>query len=220
MARSTARRIIVADTPEELEALTAQAEVTAANVPRPPAEPPVEPGPAPTSPEPPVIDPNPEDPDEPDVPEPDPETPEDPLEQQQDLRRSLYEKQRYPTPRHQPALDGQVMGKPQQRYESRITIIEAWQYPGPMKDAPEWVDKNWIGWAGDDQLRGIPAGGCLRVPLHGRDGDVVLCRIGDYVTQQDVKIDDRTSDLRIDVWPREHFQKMFIPSPNSPGPQA
>jgi hypothetical protein len=226
MPRSTARRIIVADTPEELDALTAvtEAGILAGANPRPPANPPVETGPAPGEPEPPVIDP--EDPDAPDPDEDDDNTgplrrmppEEDPLEQQQDLRRSLYDAQRHPTPRHQPVLDGQVMGRPLQRYESRITIVEAWQYPGPMTNAPEWVDKNWIGFAGDDQVRGIPAGGCLRVPLHGRDGDVVLCRIGDYITQQEVKLDARNSDLRIDVWPREHFQKMFMPAANTAGP--
>lgn len=255
MARTT-RRIIIADTPEELDALTAQAAQdasqarAAANIPRPPARPPVEPGPAPGTPNPPVITPTPPTPNDPETGDDDPIDPDgdgiiddddpdtvraptklppagnppepvhagSPAPAQKsfsgadgdDLRRSLYTEQRHREPLRNPILEGQVLGHPLQKYESRITVVEAWQYAGQLGSAPDFVDKNWLGYAQDDTLRQIPAGPCLRVPTG--TGDEVVCRIGDYIVQQEVKIDSNISDLRIEVWAKEHFQKMFLPT--------
>jgi len=98
------------------------------------------------------------------------------------------------------------------RYESRITILEAFQYPGNLKNAPAWVDRNWTGYASDyDALRGIEPGPALRVPTR-RGDEVVLCRPGDYVVQQEVVLAHGVEpDVLVEVWARESFEKNFIP---------
>lgn len=96
------------------------------------------------------------------------------------------------------------------RYESRIQILDAYQYRGIVTDAPDWVDRNWIAYGDPDDLRGIPAGPCLRVPL--TSGLFVLCRVGDYVCQQEVRVaPDVPGDVRVEVWAKEAFQKNFMP---------
>jgi hypothetical protein len=99
------------------------------------------------------------------------------------------------------------------RYESRITIVDAFQYPGSFAGAPDWIDRNWLGFADDDPLRGIPAGPCLRVPSPADPNEVVLARVGDYVARQSVLLaEGQMPELRIEVWSREQFQKLFIPT--------
>lgn len=96
-------------------------------------------------------------------------------------------------------------------YEARIQILDAFQYPGALKGAPEWVDRNWIGYADEDPLRQIEAGPCLRVPV--QSGVTGICRIGDYVCRQSVTLfPGEPPEIRLEVWPRETFIKMFVPS--------
>lgn len=96
------------------------------------------------------------------------------------------------------------------RYEGRIQVLDAFRYPGVLKDAPDWVDRNWIAFADHDDVRNIPAGPCLRVPLPS--GVTAVCRVGDYVVQQEVRVAlDTPGDVRIEVWPAEQFQKNFMP---------
>lgn len=96
------------------------------------------------------------------------------------------------------------------RYEGRIQILDAFQYPGVLANAPDWVDRNWIAFGDHDDLRGIPAGPCLRVPL--TSGATAICRVGDYVCQQEVRMaPDTRGEVRIEVWPKEQFQKNFMP---------
>jgi hypothetical protein len=109
-------------------------------------------------------------------------------------------------------LEGELSRGTGLRYESRIEILDAFQYPGNVAKAPVWVDRNWIGWADMDDTRGIPAGPCLRVPTFR--GDVVLCRPGDYVCRQSVKITDDSHEIRLEVWTREQFERLFLPSPS------
>ena len=113
------------------------------------------------------------------------------------------------------ALDGELLppSDPSLEYEQRIRILEAWKYPGQMKGAPDWVDRNWIGYADLDPLRGIEAGPCLRVPL--ASGIVAVARIGDYVCKQLVRLSDDDEDVRIEVWPHEQFEKFFYKSVNA-----
>lgn len=101
------------------------------------------------------------------------------------------------------------------RYESRISIVEAWQYPGNLTGAPAWIDRNWIGYADEDDLRGIPAGPCLRVPSVADASAVVLCRVGDYVAMQSVQLAPDAVIVRVEVWAQEQFQKLFIPVANN-----
>jgi hypothetical protein len=89
-------------------------------------------------------------------------------------------------------------------YQSRIRVIDAWQYGGNLKDAPDFVDRNWAGW--DDTP-------ILRVPHYARpDGEPVICRVMDYVVRQEVKLAEGMPTMeRVEVWPKEEFERLFIP---------
>jgi len=98
------------------------------------------------------------------------------------------------------------------RYVSRIEILEAWQYPGGLANAPDWIDRNWTAYSTDvDPLRNIAPGPCLKIPLATDPSSRALCRVGDYVALQQVQIDSGFADTRIEVWARENFQKLFMP---------
>jgi hypothetical protein len=148
-------------------------------------------------------------------PTPDPD-PADPSREKGELERereSIHRAQRPNIQLDEPVFihHGEVMPK-NARYEARITILDAFHYPGNLKGAPEWVDRNWVGYGDDDPLRGITAGPCLRVPKHNVHEDVVLARIGDYVTRQEVRLAPNVpGDIRVEVWAREQFEKMFLP---------
>jgi len=105
------------------------------------------------------------------------------------------------------------------RYESRIRVLEAYQYPGNLKGAPDWIDRNWIAYAPDyDPLRNIEPGPALRVPTKG-DTETVLCRPGDYVVKQSVTILQGVEpDIVVEVWARESFEKNFLPD-RAPAPE-
>ncbi len=155
-------------------------------------------------------------------PTPDPK-PDEPSEEKDDgpkpaaaldaAREETYRRQR-PNLSASPAqggLVGEIMPR-SARYEARITILDAFHYPGSLRDAPEWVDRNWVGYGDDDALRGIVAGPCLRVPKHNIHEDVVLARVGDYVTRQEVRLAPGIpGDIRVEVWAKEQFEKMFLP---------
>jgi hypothetical protein len=83
--------------------------------------------------------------------------------------------------------------------------MDAWQYAGTLADAPYFVDRNWAGF--DD-------GPALRVPHYARpDGEPVICRVGDYVVRQEVTLaEGLPSSERVEVWPKEEFERLFIPS--------
>ena len=110
------------------------------------------------------------------------------------------------------AITGEIMPR-HVSYESRINIVDAWQYPGSLRDAPNWVDKNWAGFGDFDPMRAIEPGPCLRVPIHGQ---IVLARIGDYVCRQEVKLNPELSDIRIEVWEQGQFEKLFLPVTEGP----
>ena len=99
------------------------------------------------------------------------------------------------------------------RYESRIQILEAFRYMGSFVNAPPWIDRNWLSHGDHDPLRNIEAGPALRIPL---DSGVVIARLGDYVCQQSVALTEGVSDIRLEVWPAETFQKLFIPKSSRP----
>lgn len=105
-------------------------------------------------------------------------------------------------------------------YESRIRVLDAWQYHGNVPhDAPGWIDRNWIGWADVDTVRNVEAGPCLRVPL--LTGDIAVCRVGDYVARQEVlMLAEFPGDIRLEVWPQAQFEKLFLPVGDNPMEQA
>lgn len=108
------------------------------------------------------------------------------------------------SPRERRLVDGAV------RYEGRIRIMEAFQYMGGLASAPEWIDRNWVGYGDHDDLRNIPAGPALRVPL--RSGNIAVARIGDYIVQQEVLLSaGMPTELRVEVWPKDDFEKNFLP---------
>ena len=94
-------------------------------------------------------------------------------------------------------------------YRQRIRVVEAWQYKGKLAEAPPWIDRNWAAWGDYDPVRGIQAGPAVRVPDAG--GYSSICRIGDFIVQEEVAITDHLNDIRVTVWPRENFEKMFMP---------
>lgn len=107
------------------------------------------------------------------------------------------------------------------RYESRIRIVEAWQYHGQLAEAPPYVDRGWAAWGDWDEERKIEPGPALRVPMeHGRETEK-MCRKGDYVVRQEVTIALGVEpDVRVEVWQKEEFEKFFLPtrtSPENPG---
>lgn len=95
------------------------------------------------------------------------------------------------------------------RYEGRIRILEAFQYAGRLDSAPAWIDRNWLAHGDFDDLRQIPAGPCLRVPLPS--GNNAIARIGDYVVQQEVVLaPGMPTDVRVEVWAKTDFEKNFL----------
>jgi hypothetical protein len=89
-------------------------------------------------------------------------------------------------------------------YESRIAIIEAWQYGGSVRSAPDFIDRNWVGF--DERP-------ILRVPLPARpDGEPAICRIGDYVVRQVVTLASGVPpEEKLEVWQQAEFERLFIP---------
>ena len=208
--------------PEDL--LETQANVAPESVNPRPTEPGVDPTPAPD----PIPTP------EPILPQPEPDEPEeengdedeDEEESEDQRRRKLPDdEEEIPAdPPHtslavtsvgQPAiLEGEILSGPgsaKVHYEGRISIIDAWQYPGNVTHAPPWIDRNWIGFGDYDALRNIEAGPCLRVPSHADPDEVMLARVGDYVVVQEVRVTDEFADRRTEVWSRQQFEKLFMP---------
>jgi hypothetical protein len=100
-------------------------------------------------------------------------------------------------------------------YESRIRIVDAWQYPGNVISAPGWIDRDWIGFADWDPVRDIPAGPALRIPDDPENPatSYTICRVGDYVARQEILLTTSLpGEMRIEVWPKEQFQRLFIPN--------
>ncbi len=113
------------------------------------------------------------------------------------------------TPRDIP-LQGDILTGDHVTYESRIRVLDAWQYPGSIpKTAPAYVDRNWAAWAEWDPVRRIEPGPSLRVPVAG---DVtVMCRVGDYVVRQEIQMGDgMPSEVKVEVWSRQDFERIFI----------
>lgn len=113
-------------------------------------------------------------------------------------------------------LDGEVLTKSDApgtySFESRIKILDAYQFTGQAATAPDWVDKNMVGYADYDAVRGIEAGPCLRVPT-GHMDDMTLCRIGDFIVRQEVDMGPGYEpDVKIEVWDQMQFLKMFVPT--------
>jgi hypothetical protein len=99
------------------------------------------------------------------------------------------------------------------RYESRIRIAEAWQYTGSLATAPDWIDRSWAAWGDHDPVRGIEQGPALRVPTPNAAELDKLCRRGDYVVRQEVTLALGVDpDIQVEVWEKEHFEKFFLPS--------
>lgn len=120
------------------------------------------------------------------------------------------------TPGPPTSLPGYIAPTDNVTYESRIRILEAFRYPGSFRNAPDWIDRNWLGHGDWDPLRQIEPGPALRVPV---DSGVVLARIGDYVVKQAVAIAPGVPDeVKLEVWPAETFQKLFLPKAKSSQP--
>lgn len=95
---------------------------------------------------------------------------------------------------------------PNAQYVQRINVLEAFQYPGTLVNAPPWIDRNWIGWQDFDEVHNIPAGPALSIPGVG------VARRGDFVVQQSVMITEGgISDIKLAIYRPEEFYKWFLP---------
>jgi hypothetical protein len=117
-----------------------------------------------------------------------------------------------------PVIEGEIIAASRPggavRYESRIRILDAWQYRGAVHTAPDYVDRNWIGYASDyDAIRQIDPGPCLRVPLTSDPSErvVTICRLGDYVVHEEIVGDDGRLSEKVEVWEKGQFQRLFLP---------
>jgi len=91
-------------------------------------------------------------------------------------------------------------------YRQRIQVLEPFRYPGHLKTAPTWVDRNWIVYFTYDEANPNRAPGPgLRVP---GVGDV---HAGDFLVMQKVALDDTEYDVRMAVYTPEEFFRWFIP---------
>lgn len=181
-------------------------------------------------------DPNdPSNPDEPFVPDPDGDEPEDPEDPQPAARlpdstvaadnsataatASAPTNPKSSTPTPTPQLETPSASTAKlTTYRSRIAVVEAWRYPGSLKEAPEFVDRSWAAYVNEDEILNKPAGPALRVPVprsaispSPSDG-VKICRVGDYMVLQKVTLAEEIEpEQTLDVWPKEEFEKLFIP---------
>jgi hypothetical protein len=123
------------------------------------------------------------------------------LRELNEARKEIFDKQR-----------GIFPAASEVRYESRIRISEAWQYNGVLAEAPAWVDRSWAAWDDGDGTRRILPGPALRVPSPTVPTGSKLCRRGDYVVRQEVTIAlGLEPDIQVEVWPREEFERFFLP---------
>ena len=97
------------------------------------------------------------------------------------------------------------------RYVSRISVADTWAYdPRNLINAPDWVDRNWLGHADYDPMRKLEPGPCLRVPVSS--GEIAICRPGDYVVIQSVLGDDHRERMQREVWEKSQFERFFMAS--------
>lgn len=97
------------------------------------------------------------------------------------------------------------------RYESRIHVVDAWKYTGSLHSRPDFVSPEWVSWAEYDERTKQPAGPALRVPTDGPYAEK-LCRKGDYIVKQLVTMDHSMPAYpQLDVWTEAEFERMFIP---------
>lgn len=114
-------------------------------------------------------------------------------------------------PQQAPGKTADDPATPAAHYEARIQILDAFQYPGALKNAPDWVSRNWAAYADYDPIREMEAGPALRVPVPS--GLIAIARIGDYVCRQSVMLDPSLPpETRIEVWNRDQFEKLFVPT--------
>lgn len=99
----------------------------------------------------------------------------------------------------------------QSRFVSRIHVVDAWRYPGSLRDRPAFVDPSWTAWADIDEVNKLPAGPALRVPVPSHP-EGKIARVGDYVVLQTITRSGRRvpSDPVIDVWTGADFEKLFM----------
>jgi hypothetical protein len=102
-------------------------------------------------------------------------------------------------------------------YLPRIQVMEAWRYQGRLAGAPDFVDRNWASYGDYDEIRNLPPGPALRIPVPRsitriNPSGIKLARIGDYVVRQAVTLAEGTEpEVIIDVWDGPDFERMFIP---------
>jgi hypothetical protein len=98
---------------------------------------------------------------------------------------------------------------PTTRYVARILPLDVYKYPGYIaKNAPPWVDRNWVAYAPVDETRRppLPAGPALNVPGAG------LCRVDWFIVREQVSVEAGLTHERIAVYEPEVFYNWFRPT--------
>jgi hypothetical protein len=227
MARTRLRRAAFADTPEELEDMLRN--LSPSHLSSPPIGDASAQKPMPPGPDEPVVPP----PTEPDQPQ---EIPAEPDENADDDDETDLPAEPPGTAAASPSpppisgdlSPGRLPDGSTITFESRVTVIDAWKYPGSLKDAPDWVDRNWIGWADNRPALLVPTHPNTLVTSRLPDGSIAtnspsIAHPGDYIVRQKVRLahdvspsrlpDGSIADdqLKIEVWPADDFEKLFIP---------
>jgi hypothetical protein len=97
-------------------------------------------------------------------------------------------------------------------YKQRVQIMEVYRYPGHFRDAPPWVDRNWLSYFPySEATPQRPAGPGLNIPGVG------AVYVGDFLVQQEVSLDEGLSDVRLAVYTPDEFFRWFIPSRGGDG---
>lgn len=91
-------------------------------------------------------------------------------------------------------------------YAVRIQPLAVFRYPGYIAaNAPAWIDRNWIGYAGLDEVRNLPAGPALNIP------GCIECRVGSFVVMERVTVDEGLTNDRLTVYEPDVFFNWFAP---------
>lgn len=96
------------------------------------------------------------------------------------------------------------------RYENRIHMVDAYRFDGRLHAAPDWIDRNWL--ASADGAAALN----VSVFVDGKDYEIGVAKIGDYVCRQNNIVDDpkapggrREVQGQLVVVPRDEFNRLY-----------
>lgn len=106
------------------------------------------------------------------------------------------------------ALAGALAADPM-AYRSRVTVAAAYRFDGRVREAPEYIDRNWISYDATH-----PRGPALAVPGVG------TVKVGEWLVVQNVLNDDESVAFgEFKIYPDDQFRNLFMPSAPSNAPK-